>query len=526
MFTELKEYIDNLIIWKISEQDFYNYIDNLIHSNIINDEYILDLIKNNVFRSSKYNSKFYHLLLYFNDKKLLKKIHYSQLIKQNYNVNKDIINLDEYNVIDFLNDINNDISGVYLFNYLSTIIKLLKDEDHKFLLYLNDNPDYLNRYPIIEKYIYNKTIHIEYLEWNNKYPKLWNKIIEYYINDYDFRSSFKHLNHFNIDKKILFDIFYNKLNDLMKYTNDYDLKTIINFLIEYSYSNKDLIKYTILLNIILNDTKYENNIFYIIHNKYYSAGQTLKSFSNTDDHKQKIINYLINNNNIYCNVLDEYSDSLYDFLFDNILDINIYINNYLDLYIDKYYMLKLNDNSVTMNIFNKLLLYLINYVFVNNIDYNFNKYDKLIRCDILNEFIIYNKNLNDNLDKFNFMINNYIENINEFEYICDVNMKNYINNIHKKDNNKLVYNIIYYDIKINNIDKLLEYMNNNNIDYNDKIYRMKLYRFINKYQNKINNKYNKLEKLNKNYKLNISYLMKTLKNKICDDLCKNIFDYL
>jgi len=263
---------------------------------------------------------------------------------------------------------------------------------------------------------------------------------------------------------------------------------------------------------------------------------------------------LKNNNNIYCHVIDEYSDSLYDFLFDNVLDINIYINNYLDLYINKYYMLKLNNNSVTMNIFNKLLLYLINYVFVNNIDYNFNKYDKLIRCDILNEFIVYNKKLyavgtdlsldkslaqknvvnttffngtfGDNLDKFNEMIDNYIENINEFKYISDVNMRNYINNIHKKDNNKLVYNIIYYDIKINNIDKLLEYMNNNDIDYNDKIYRIKLYRFINKYQNKINNKYNKLEKLNENYKLNISYLMKTFKNKICNDLCKNIFDYL
>jgi len=515
MFIELKEYIDNLIIWKINEQEFHNYIDNLIYSNIINDEYILNLIKYDVFKSSKYNNKFYHLLFYLNEKKLLKKNHYSQLIKQGYNINKDIINLDEYNVIDFINDINNNISGIFLYNYISTIIKLLKDEDHNFLLYLNNNPDYINRYPIINEYIYNKTIHKEYLEWNNKYPKLWNKIIEYYINDYDFRSSLKHLNHFNIDKKILFDIFYNKLNDIIKYTNDYDLKAIINFLIEYSFINKDLIKYTILLDIILNDTRFENNIFYIIHNKYY-----------LDEHKQKIINYLKLNNNIYCHIIDEYSDSLYDFLFTNVLDINIYINNYLDLYIDKYYMLKLNDNTVTMNIFNKLLLYLLNYIFVNNIDYNFDKYDKLIRCDILNEFIVYNKKSCDNLDKFNFMIDNYIENINEFEYISDNNMRNYINNIHKKDNNKLVYNIIYYDIKISNIDKLLEYMNNNDIEKNDKIYRMKLYRFLNKYQNKIKNKYNKLEKLNENYKLNIDFLMKTFKNKICDDLCKNIFDYL
>jgi len=515
MFTELKQYIDNLINWKISEQDFYNYIDNLIHSNIINDDYILDLIKYNVFRSSNYNSKFYHLLLYFNNNKLLKKIHYSQLIKQNYNVNKDIINLDEYNVVDLLDDMNNNnISGLYLFNYLTTVINLLKTKeyDHKFLLYLNNNPDYINRYPIINKYIYDKTIHQEYLEWNNKYPKLWNQIIDYYINDFDFRSSLNNLNHFNIDKKILFDKFYNKLNNLIDYTNDYDLRTIINFLIEYSYLNKDLIKYTILFDLIISNIRYQNNIIYIIHKKYY-----------LNDHKQKIINYLKTNNNIYCNVLDEYHIDFYNFLFDNILDINTHIKNYLDLYINKYYDIKLNDHHMSIKIYNNLLIYLINYIFVNNIEYDFNKYDELIRCDILNEYISYNKNFS---DKFNIMINNYVENMNEFEYKCDTNLRNYINNIHKNNNNKLVYNIIYYDIKINNINKLLDHMNTNNVKYNDKIYNIKLYRFINKYQNKIINKYNNLEKLNNNYKLNIRYVSKIFNNKICDDLCKNIFDYL
>jgi hypothetical protein len=169
------------------------------------------------------------------------------------------------------------------------------------------------------------------------------------------------------------------------------------------------------------------------------------------------------------------------------------------------------------------LIYLINYIFVNNIEYDFNKYDKLIRCDILNEYISYNKDFN---KKFNIMINNYVENMNEFEYKCDTNLRNYINNIHKNNNNKLVYNIIYYDIKINNINKLLDHMNTNNVKYNNKIYNIKLYRFINKYQNKIINKYSNLEKLNNNYKLNISYMSKIFNNKICDDLCKNIFDYL
>ena len=120
--------------------------------------------------------------------------------------------------------------------------------------------------------------------------------------------------------------------------------------------------------------------------------------------------------------------------------------------------------------------------------------------------------------------------MNNFEYICyDNNLRSMIDKNFKYNNNRLLYQIIINDIKIINIDNLLDYMNNNKntiIVYDDKIYKIKLRRFIDRYHKKIINKYTNLEYLFNQYKLNISIISKISNHKICDDLCKNILDYL
>jgi len=532
MFDQLKLQFDNLINFQINENEFYQYINNLITSKIINDEYIINLIKSNIFISSKYNSQFYNLLLYLNDKQLLKRDHYNQLIKHNYYICKDIINLKNYEVIDFISDIYNNydtITESNIFNYLNTIIKLLKKDidHHHFLLLLNNYPDYINRYIIIRDYIYYKEIHKSYKEWCNKYPNLWSQIIDITkdLNIVNFNNILSFINYFDIDKKELFNHLINKLNIIVETINDYNITPIFNFLIEYSFNKKELITiYKSLFLMLLSESRFENSIYYIIHNKYY-----------LDEYKQNIIDYLkniiqinyTNSNNIHNN----YYIKCYDFIFDNILDINIMINNgHLDKTIKNYYHLQLNDRFVSMLIFSNILLYLISYIFNNNIDYDFNKYDKNIICDIMNNYIDHNKDKSS--DKLNKMINEYINNINTFNNDCNnISLKKSIDNNYKYNNYKLIFNIIVNNIQIDNIDYLLDYINNNtnSINYynkNDKIYNIKILRFLDRYHKKITNKYTNLENKLKNYKLNISYISKILNHKICDDLCKKIFDYL
>ena len=45
MFDELKSYTDKLINFEINEYEYFDYIDDLINSHIINDQYILDIKK-------------------------------------------------------------------------------------------------------------------------------------------------------------------------------------------------------------------------------------------------------------------------------------------------------------------------------------------------------------------------------------------------------------------------------------------------------------------------------------------------
>lgn len=543
MFDELKLQTDKLINFQINESEYFDYINDLINSGIINDQYILDIIRFNIFIESKYTSRFYHLLLFLNDKQLLKKEHYTQLIKQNYNICNDIINLNNYQVINFIDDIKNNYNTINhnLVNYLRTIIKLIKNDidNHRFLLFLNIYPELINRMPVfIKNYIYDKNIHISYKEWSNKYPKLWSHLLDFYninfsndLNFVSFNNLLQNIKHFDIDEEILFNMLIDKLNVIILTMNEYKSTPIYNFLIEYSFNKKELfLKYITLFHMLLCESKFVKTIFFIIHKKYY-----------LDEYKHKIVNYLKNiiginydyidiiSYNYHINIISHnYHIHFFDFVFDNILDINTMITNHLHYEIEKFYKTHVLYGSNNIYLYSNLLLYLVKYIYNNNIDYNFNKYDKLVRCDFLNHYIDYNIDTSSN--KFIDDINNYIDDINNFEYICyDNNLRSMIDKNFKYNNNRLIYQIIKNDIKITNIDKLLDYMNNNKntiITFDDKIYKIKLCRFLDKYHKTILNKYNNLEYLFNQYKLNISYISKISNHKICDDICKNIFDYL
>jgi len=516
----LIKYTDDYLCNIINETEYYKYID----SNI-SDKFILDIIINNVFLSNKYESTLYHLLIHFNNKKLLKKHHYTQLIRQNYNVNQDIINTDEYTVIDLINDVKNiKTITIYLFNYLKTIIKLIKTEEdnHQFLLLLNQYSDLINKFQFIEIYVRNKDLHKSYKEWPIKYPLLWTKILNFYNlkqDDYylfalfGIKEKICYMEHFDIEIK---NLMYQIIENIEVYEQNnsiYNFMLTLNCLLDYTFanyteSNKQFYK---IFNVILSNNIYETIFYKIIGQKYYY-----------DKDIPKLIAYIKRNIDITYHpkyvIPSTCLKIFYDFIFTHMYDINTVIKKNLYNLIDVYYRLKLNDNNIKMNQWSGLLSYLLNYIFNNNIEIKLN-YDNLILSDIINEYFENNQYNGDNSNVLNDLINEYISNFT-LDFDCSVNML--------KSNLKLVYNIVMNNIKILNADKMLEFIDKNNkeiFDNNDKEHQIKLYRFIDKYNNKIKG-YKNLENKWKHYKLNISYISKVVNNLICDDLCKNIFDYL
>ena len=120
------------------------------------------------------------------------------------------------------------------------------------------------------------------------------------------------------------------------------------------------------------------------------------------------------------------------------------INIHMNKHVNYYYKIKLNDNSVTMKSWSNMLLYLISYIFNNNIDYNFlTKYDKLITCDIINEYFN-NNNYSNDLFVLNNLINEYVGDFTLFSFMVNENnfLTNYIIKCHKNNNLNLVFNII------------------------------------------------------------------------------------
>lgn len=215
MFTELLNQTNKFISCYITEEEYITYINDLIKSNIIDQDYITNLIKSNIFYQHKYNNILNMLLNIFNKNNLLKNDHYSLLIRNNNDIN--VSYFDNYDIIDYIDDLydyitNNDINNKVKC-HLINIIKNISNNHESLLLLLNDYPECFNKYKEVKDYIYDKQIHISYKEWPNKYPNLWSNIKNYYtldpnflnIRNIDVYEISKHNVNFDIDLSNLYE---------------------------------------------------------------------------------------------------------------------------------------------------------------------------------------------------------------------------------------------------------------------------------------------------------------------------------
>ena len=522
---------------------------------------IMSLIKNTTNNDDIYD-------LFNNSKDLLNKDHFTELINRNILIDDKLLNLDIYNINDYINDIKS-LEEEQITNHLKNIIKYIKTEDEKdkLLLYINDNIKYYYKSNIMD-YINNKEKQISYKEWMKKYPKLWVNLLHFNNIQLSIKKDI-HLKIFsNIEILEYYDIEIDKyrnyiLNYIDKIFNDYNINRglnidSINYLLSYTFKSNLYNKYNIILDGILKNIRYKGCIIYIIKNEFYdinNVNKIIEFYKKNDLNLNKILDYYKRNNltldsrfNIH-----QYDNKYFDFLFKYLFNIDDAIKNHINISssinytkdnicnIYCYTYLKFNHSSTNDNNKYIFLQYILKYIFINNIDFNFNDLDNNTIIYILDDYInnneklinsnIFNKLLtnciNDNKIKltpniYNIMKtikNTPIFNIN-FNIISNIAFINIIKNI-------IIKNINYNNINILNfLDENIDYIDKNELNFNKK-----LNRYLDYNRNNIINKYKNLEKELSNYNLKISFISKLYNKNINKlnigyDISKLIYDYI
>ena len=490
--------------------------------------------------------------LFSSSKDFLNKDHFIELINRNILIDEKLLNLGIYNIYDYFNDIKllddkNDTAGTFGDNYIIkrnhiyNIIKYIKTDEERdiILLFINENIKYYG-FQDIMLYIHDKDKQKSYKEWNVKYPRLWKKLLEINNIPIPFKNDI-YLNLFrDIDILEYFDIDIEKYRNMLldnidkvftnnsnKFNNGLINKDSINYFLSYTFNSNSLDKFNIIFNAILSNNRYFDCIIYIIKNDIY----------NNDD-INKIVNYYKINNLVLDHVIKPCDYKYLDFIFKYIYNIDKTIQSYK---FNNYTNLTMTQNDIDSCKYELIFLqYLIRHIFINNIDYDFDKLNKDSIIFILNDFIKNNEIKSSYVIFYDLLkkcINEYVyldEILNSciFKYIhsaCNNIIKNIINNnIDHKDINLLKYINKYYNeikssniIKNNLINNIITLINNNE-------FNKKFYRYLDKYRSEIKkNNYKNLENNLLNYNLKISFISKlNNKSNIGYDVSKLIFDYL
>jgi hypothetical protein len=259
-----------------------------------------------------------------------------------------------------------------------------------------------------------------------------------------------------IYNRIIEDI--NNINNISPYC----LGALLINLISYTFDNNLIDKYDKLIDFILSHDIYSSIADKIIIKSLYNEKNLYKLvnyYKNKDIYQ--ILSYQIDYNNNY---------KIFDFIFSNVYDINVIIEKYFD---------KLVNNNHKWNLWktidNTIITYLSKYIFINNIEYDFTKIEDLKKYNLYVEFIK-NNDIKSSYTLFNKLLNDHINNI----YIMNSAGKT-LKSFSNADG--LIINIIKKEIKIVNVDIILKYLEVNYDELfkiKDKVYRMNLYRLLDK----------------------------------------------
>lgn len=516
----------------------FNYDSNLINefinnymNVILNNEYIINknmILINNILYKDKYeitikindtNFILNEFETYLKDLKINK--YYIQFMREYCFKNGSIIEkLLNYKMIKNLNDDSlilyqyykndkNKIINLYVYYYLYNEL-FINSTSSKYLKMLID--EYILKYEFnFKTYINDLILHYDYFKEIqatkiNTYNNIIKNINQFYKNNFDdveglenIKNILKHIYEFNEIENI------NNYDDLKIYIiNNYDYDKYIN--IYNDYDEYEIYKMNFKLSSL--KLKHINNLYYNFKNEliknnidFYEVLHTFKAIyiKNYFDNDTLIFIYI---SEILKNTFEEYENIINDY------KILIEFNNNDD------------DELIINNVINNLILYdkNINISDLNQLKKNIKKINKYY----LNKF----DDLNIIEKIFKFMINNYNEltfknkNNDDYEtYLKDVEIKIY-NIIYIILYNKLILNNKYYDLnetlikKYNILYKILNDFNK----LNDVILKSYNLKYNNDYYKKLNiiNKFITYIKIYNNiYELNINkYILNEYLNNI------------